>query len=74
MTYANITASAGRGYLETALAPVRAVLRILGMIADAGPRMEQLRQLNQTGDAELAAKGLTRAGEVQRIFEGPLHR
>ncbi len=42
--------------------------QLLVAIGEAGPRMAQIRKLNETTDEELAERGLTRAGEVHRIF------
>lgn len=39
-------------------------------MAESGPQMAQIRKLNATSDADLAARGLTREGEIRRIF-GP---
>lgn len=58
---------AGR-ILRAAMAPIGAVGRFLVMLAEAGPRMEEVRRLNAMTDEALAARGLTRAGEVRRIF------
>lgn len=38
------------------------------MIFNAGPRMAELRHLVATSDEDLRARGLTRAGEVDRIL------
>lgn len=37
-------------------------------MAEAGPKMREVKRLNEQSDADLAAKGLTREGEVRRIF------
>ncbi|MCV2863379.1 DUF1127 domain-containing protein [Defluviimonas sp. WL0075] len=54
--------------LRAAAAPFRTFGIFLVALAEAGPRMEAIRRLNATSDEDLAARGLTRAGEVQRIF------
>jgi uncharacterized protein YjiS (DUF1127 family) len=59
--------------LKLAAAPFRAIGRFLVMLAETGPRMEAIRHLNAMSDTELQAKGLTRDGEVRRIFGGSLH-
>lgn len=53
-------------------APFRAVGRGLIALAEAGPRMEQVRKLNALSDEELAARGTDRAAEVRRIFNSYL--
>lgn len=52
------------------LAPFRAFGRFMIMLAEASPQMRALNGLNQRSDEELAAKGLTREGEVRRILGG----
>lgn len=42
----------------------RAILRT----TEAGPNAAEIAQLNALSDAQLAAKGKTRADEVRRIF------
>lgn len=58
------------GILRAIGAPFRAVGIFLVLLAESGPRMEQIRRLNALSDADLAARGLTREGEVRRIFGG----
>lgn len=55
---------------STLTAPFRAIGRGLIALAEAGPRAAQLRRLSETSDAQLVARGTTRADEVRRIF-GP---
>lgn len=59
--------------LSVIAAPFRAIGRFLVSLAEAGPRMDAVRQLNAMSDAELAARGLTREGEVRRIFGDYYH-
>ncbi|MGQ0566020.1 MAG: hypothetical protein ACT4OK_13240 [Gemmobacter sp.] len=40
------------------------------LLANSGSMAEDVRRLNALSDADLAARGTTRAAEVQRIF-GP---
>ncbi len=58
--------------LSRILSPLIATFRSLGnvliAIAEAGPRMEAIRRLNAMSDKDLHARGLTREGEVRRIF------
>ncbi|MFV0491881.1 MAG: hypothetical protein ACK5M4_08690 [Pseudorhodobacter sp.] len=68
MAYATTTATQNSNIRNILIAPFRAVWNSLIMLAETGPRMEQIRKLNDTTDEELAARGLTREGEIQRIF------
>lgn len=52
------------------LAPFRAMGRLLIAMAEASPQMRALNRLSQLSDQELAAKGLTRDGEIRRILGG----
>jgi len=56
--------------LSILAAPFIAFGRFLVMIAETGPRMQQVRKLNEMSDADLAALGTTRAEMVQIIFGG----
>lgn len=44
------------------------LVNLLVLLSEAGPMNSELRRLNDTSDAALAARGLTRDGEVRRIF------
>ena len=56
-------------HLSTFLArPFVAVFNVLVAMAEAHPRMAQINKLNAISDAELAARGTTRADEVRRLF------
>ncbi|TRW98202.1 DUF1127 domain-containing protein [Paracoccus sp. M683] len=55
------------------IAPFRAIGNGLIALAEAGPRMAQVRKLNAMSDEELAARGTTRAEEVRRIFSNSLY-
>lgn len=48
------------------LAPFRAIGRFMILVAESSPQMRALDRLNSFSDEELAAKGLTRDGEVRR--------
>tara|TARA_R110002124_G_scaffold215171_1_gene381103 strand:+ start:464 stop:703 length:240 start_codon:yes stop_codon:yes gene_type:complete len=50
--------------------PFSAVLKFLVMMAEANPRMKEIKKLNNTTDEQLAARGTTRSDEVHRIFNG----
>lgn len=54
--------------LQVVAAPVIAIGSFLNMLAATRFRMEETKRLNAMSDADLAARGLTRAGEVDRIF------
>ena len=49
-------------------APFRGFLLGLIAMAEASDRMEQVRELNEMTDDDLARRGTTRADEVRRIF------
>ncbi|QYK40144.1 MAG: DUF1127 domain-containing protein [Paracoccaceae bacterium] len=59
------TTAARPGLLSRA---VSGFWNFLVLLAESGPMMEQVRRLNATTDEDLAARGLTREGEVRRIF------
>lgn len=66
---ANTTIDAPRGlYWGSLAAPFLAIGRFLVLIAEASPKVRQLERLNAQSDAQLAARGLTRDGEVRRIL------
>lgn len=67
MAYTTAT-PARSSVLSLLVRPFSAIWSTLITIAEAGPRMRQINALNETSDAELAARGLTRLGEVQRIL------
>lgn len=68
MAYASTSATQNTSLRNLLTAPLRVLWNSLVMMAETGPRMEEIRKLNATSDEDLAAQGLTRAGEVQRIF------
>lgn len=66
---ANTTIDTPRGFSWRSLvAPFLAIGRFLVLIAEAVPHAREIERLNQLSDAELAARGLTREGEVRRIM------
>lgn len=70
-TITNTTANLARPTIGARLAAFGNVLMSqLMKLAEYGPMMAEVRRLNDTSDAELSARGLTREGEVRRIF-GP---
>lgn len=50
------------------LAPFRVIGNLMVAAAETGPIMKEVNKLNALTDADLAAKGLTREGEIRRIF------
>jgi hypothetical protein len=40
------------------------------LLAEAGPLTAKINKLNATSDEELAARGVTRSDEIQRLFAG----
>lgn len=70
---ADITSTAPKStasIASTLWAPFRAIGNGLIALAEAGPRAAQLRRLSELSDAQLTARGTSRAAEVRRIF-GP---
>ena len=65
---ATITALGHSRLLELVTAPFRAIGSFLLLLAETGPRIRAVERLNRMSDEELAARGTTRAAEVQRIF------
>ncbi|WP_146065175.1 DUF1127 domain-containing protein [Albidovulum inexpectatum] len=61
------------GLLQLLAAPFAALGRILIRIAESSRAMREIERLNQMSDEELAARGLTRDGEIRRIFAGQLY-
>lgn len=75
MAYATNAHNSGfaNGVLWGFVAPFRAVGMFLVRLAENGPRMQAVQRLNETSDEELAARGLTREGEIRRIFGAHYH-
>lgn len=65
---ATFTGTPGRSAWETVKRPFAAYLDLMVRIAEAGPRMQAVRKLSAQTDADLAARGKTREGEVRRLF------
>lgn len=53
--------------------PFRAVWNFLVAVGENGHRMDDVKKLNAMSDEELAEKGLTRMGEINRIFGSRLY-
>ena len=49
-------------------APLLAIGRFLLLVAKARPGVQELERLSQQSDTQLAARGLTREGELRRIL------
>lgn len=57
------------GFSATALlAPFHAVGRFMVIVAESSSQARALHQLDRLSDHDLSAKGLTRGGEIRRIF------
>ena len=69
-TIATGTAKSAEFNAAALLAPFRAFGRAMVALAEASPQMRALNRLGETSDADLAARGLTREGEVRRILGG----
>lgn len=67
-TVENTNAPITGDLLRTCVAPFAFVGKLLVSLADANPRMKQVSELNRMSDEELAAQGLNRVDEVNRIF------
>ena len=66
---ANSTTNMPRGLSWGILiAPFAAVGRFLVLLAEANPKMRELDRLSLKSDEQLAARGLTREGEIRRIM------
>ena len=68
MTQTAFFAAPARSLGHILAAPFKAVANGLIALAEAGPRMQEINRLNAQSDAQLAAQGKTRDGEVRRIF------
>lgn len=67
-TTATITRKPATGLGAVLAAPFAAIGRFLVQLAESGPRMRALEHLNRISDEDLAARGLTREGEIRRIL------
>ena len=74
MTHVSTSAPAlnDGGAIKALTAPFRAFGRALVWLAENNPRMKALRHLQETSDAALAARGLSRDSEIHRIL-GPMY-
>lgn len=73
MAYTANTTSAPINWRTILARPFVAMFGFLVMLAESNSYMKEVTRLNNTSDAELAARGLTRAGEISRIFKGCYH-
>ncbi len=55
-------------FIELALAPFRAIGRVLVSLAENNSRTQALQAIAAISDEELAAKGLTRADAISMTF------
>lgn len=62
-----------RSFAHILIAPFATIGRGLIAIAEAGPRMQQVRRLNAMTDQDLADLGTDRAEMVRKIFGGSIH-
>ncbi|MGN7869878.1 hypothetical protein [Paracoccus sp. 22332] len=66
---ANTTIDTPRGLSWAVLTtPLAAIGRFLVLIAESSSRYRALERLRLVSDAQLAARGLTRDGEIRRIM------
>ncbi|MGR3464426.1 MULTISPECIES: DUF1127 domain-containing protein [Rhodobacterales] len=65
--------TATRSFAATLIAPFAAIGRGLVALAETGPRMKQVRRLNEMSDEDLEALGTTRAEMVRKIFGGAIY-
>ncbi|EYD70453.1 hypothetical protein [Limimaricola hongkongensis] len=65
--------TATRSIAATLIAPFAAIGRGLVALAETGPRMQQVRRLNEMSDEDLEALGTTRAEMVRKIFGGAIY-
>ncbi|MFT7060678.1 MAG: hypothetical protein ACJASV_003202 [Pseudorhodobacter sp.] len=70
MAYTTTTTTAPIQIRSLLARPFVAVFNFLILVAEANPRMADIRKLNETSDEELATRGLTRTDEINRIFRG----
>ena len=57
--------------LGLAAAPFRALGHFLVRLGEASRLGQEVERLNRLSDDDLAARGLTREGEIRRIFNTP---
>ncbi|WP_334063997.1 DUF1127 domain-containing protein [Limimaricola cinnabarinus] len=67
------TTTAPSRLLGLAVAPFAMIGRGLIAMAEAGPRMKQVQQLNEMSDEDLEALGTSRAEMVRKIFGGAIY-
>lgn len=67
-TVVNHDVKTSTSVLSVLAMPFAAVGRFLITLAEAQPRLRELNKLSETSDEALAARGLTREGEMRRIM------
>lgn len=65
---ADIANAKNAGFGKALLAPFAAIGRFLVLLAEVNPKIRAFDRLSRISDAELAARGLTREGEIRRIM------
>ena len=65
--------TSGPSIVRIFVAPFAAIGRGLVALAEAGPRMQQVRRLNELSDEDLAALGTNRPEMVRKIFGGSIY-
>jgi hypothetical protein len=70
MAYSATTTSAPVNVRAILARPFVATFNFLVMLAESNSVMAEVTRLNNTSDADLAARGSNRADEVARIFKG----
>lgn len=65
--------TSGPSIVRIFAAPFAAIGRGLVALAEAGPRMQQVRRLNELSDEDLAALGTNRPKMVRKIFGGSIY-
>lgn len=63
--------TASHSILDLVAAPFRVLGRSLVHMAERSPMGRQVERLGRMSDEQLAARGLTREGEIRRIFGNP---
>lgn len=65
--------TSGPSIVRIFVASFAAIGRGLVALAEAGPRMQQVRRLNELSDEDLAALGTSRPEMVRKIFNGSIY-
>ena len=68
MTQTSALTAPARALGQILAAPFVGIARFIAVLADAHARMGQAERLSEKSDAQLAAAGKTRDGELRRIL------